>query len=232
MKLLKQLHSDLTTTISWIINESERVASFTSYDKTKHLIEFKSIDEMSWDVSLEHNFTHSLKTYSSMISSFIQMNEGCEYILNISTSEQNISNLSHLINEMDIVYDCNIRKVKDNQYEISNKFYGTEILSEEPNTSLMYHKLFPSKYLLRKLKEKGYTFKMGEGLKIYKKHYGSTNRGSGPSKRRTLQSIVILKDGKFFRKIPKSKWVQMKDPSDRESSIWGVIFMRKLLDNP
>lgn len=104
-----------------------------------------------------------------------------------------------------------------------------ELLTEEPNTSLMYHKLFPNRRLLRDLEGVGYKFQMGSGLKIYKKFYASTHRGSGPSKRRTLQSIVILKDGQFFRKIPKSKWVQLADPSDMHSESWGAMFMKKLL---
>jgi hypothetical protein len=106
-----------------------------------------------------------------------------------------------------------------------------ELLIEEPNTSLMYHKLFRNKQLLRDLEGLGYTFQMGSGLKIYKKYYSSTHRGSGPSQRRTLQSIVIMKDGVFFRKIPKAKWVQLADPSDKDSLSWGELFMKKILQD-
>lgn len=106
-----------------------------------------------------------------------------------------------------------------------------EILSEEHNTSLMYHKLFPNHRLLRDLQAKGYSFEMGSGLKLQRQYYASQHRNSsGPKRQRMLQTIVVFKDGKFFRKIPKASWVQLVDPSDQKSVTFGELFMKKLLD--
>lgn len=105
-------------------------------------------------------------------------------------------------------------------------------LSEEHNTSLMYHKLFPNTRLLRDLEAKGYKFEMGSGLKLQRKYFASQHRNSsGPRRQRMIQSLVIFKDGKFFRKIPKASWVQLVDPSDKDSKTFGEVFMRRLLDD-
>lgn len=104
-------------------------------------------------------------------------------------------------------------------------------LDEEHNTSLMYHKLFPNKRLLRDLEAKGYKFEMGDGLKLHRKYYASQHRtSSGPRKQRMIQTLLIFKNGKFFRKVTKAAWVQLVDPSDKDSTTFGEVFMRKLLD--
>lgn len=107
------------------------------------------------------------------------------------------------------------------------------MLTEEPNTSLMYHKLFPNKKLLRDLESRGYKFDMGSGLKLHRKYFASKHRNSsgGPKQQRTIQSLVIFKDNKFFRKIAKATWVNLVDPSDKHSITFGEVFMGKLLDN-
>lgn len=106
-------------------------------------------------------------------------------------------------------------------------------LTEEHNTSLMYHKLFPNTRLLRDLEAKGYKFEMGGGLKLQRRFFSSTHRNSsgGPRRQRMIQSLIILKNGKFFREIPKAAWVQLVDPSDKDSKTYGEVFMRKLLDH-
>lgn len=106
----------------------------------------------------------------------------------------------------------------------------TNILYEEHNTSLMFHKLFPNPKLRQELEARGYEFKMGEGLKLQRAFFGSQHRGkSAPKRQRMIQSLVILKDGMFFRKIPKASWVMLIDPSDKDSLTFGEAFMRKLL---
>jgi hypothetical protein len=103
-------------------------------------------------------------------------------------------------------------------------------LTEEPNSSLMFHKLFPNRRLLRDLESRGYEFVMGDGLKLQRQYFSSQHRAnSGPKRQRMIQTLIIFKKGKFFRKIPKSSWVQLVDPSDGESKTFGEVFMKKLL---
>jgi len=111
---------------------------------------------------------------------------------------------------------------------LSHNLLGS-MLVEEPNSSLMYHKLFPDVTTLRDLENIGYTFKMGAGLAISKQHYATSHRGSKSASRRSLQTIIIMKDGNMFRKMPKAKWVQLVDPSDKDSITYGVRFMKQLL---
>jgi len=114
--------------------------------------------------------------------------------------------------------------------KIYEKNMDLQQLTEEPNSSLMYHKLFPNRRLLRDLESKGYSFDMGAGLKLQRQYFGSQHRNtSGPKQQRMIQSLVIMKDGKFFRKIPKASWVQLVDPSDQNSKTFGEVFMTKLL---
>lgn len=104
------------------------------------------------------------------------------------------------------------------------------MLTEEANTSLMYHKLFPNRKLLRSLEARGYQFIMGDGLKLQRQYFSSQHRtNGGPKRQRMIQSLVILKDGQMFRKIPKSNWVRLVDPSDKNSLTFGEVFMRKIL---
>lgn len=145
----------------------------------------------------------------------------------ILNSGDHIHNITWALKEFIDLYDINIRT------EGGTILVDTEnnFITEEPNTSLMYYKLFKNKTLLRKLESFGYKFKMGSGLKLQKKAYSTTNRTKSPSKHRTMQSIVILKDGRLYRKIPKAAWIQLQDPSDADSKTWGEIFMQKLVDN-
>lgn len=104
------------------------------------------------------------------------------------------------------------------------------MLTEEHNSSLMYHKLFPNSKLRKELESRGYTFKMGDGLKLQRKFFSSQHRaGSAPKRQRMIQSLIILKDGRMFRQIPKAAWVQLVDPSDKDSLTFGEVFMKKLL---
>ncbi len=232
MKLLKEIHADVSSTIKWTHHNDSKTATFVDNTNILHELRFTPISDTTWSVLLERNFNTSMHTYSTVFSAFSQMFEHLDlFELIIHSNRLNEKETMQVIKEIKHIYDYNVHSTNDGLYELCRGIENSsaEILTEEPNTSLMYHKLFPNKRLLRDLESRGYKFQMGNGLKIYKQHYASVHRGSGPSKRRTLQSVVILKDGKIFRKIPKSKWVQLADVSDQNSVSWGTLFMKKMM---
>lgn len=104
-----------------------------------------------------------------------------------------------------------------------------ELLVEEANTSLMYHKLFPNKTKIRTLEDLGFEFKMGSGTKILKRHLSRSSRSRGAHKHRTLQTITILYRKRFFRSFTKAEWVMLVDPTDQHSQTKGDVFLDKLI---
>lgn len=234
MNFLEQLHADITREYAWTHKPGDSVASFDDRDGNTVVVEFHRDDD-GWTAHFDRIDEGYSNTYQKIFNSFIQHALQTEYDfkLTVEASENTRTFVSQMVKETVNMNDLDAIVTGTNKllfhiYEYEGDWDG-EVLTEEPNTSLMYHKLFPNKKLLRQLENFGYKFSMGQGLKIYKKHYASTHRGSGPSKRRTLQSLVIHKDGQMFRKIPKPKWVQLVDPSDKDSETWGTVFMKKML---
>lgn len=236
MKFLTEIHSDISTNLKWRLDESTISVGFNSVDDVWEDREFEKHNDNRWVLNMENFHTEHVNTYIDIVSAFAQMKEKSDnLILEIHTKNTKRDTIINMARVMKHVHDYLVYEregvdggtifvlCKDMVLE------HTELLMEEPNTSLMYHKLFPNKRLMKQLEALGYTFQMGSGLKIYKKYYSSTHRGSGPSQRRTLQSVVLMKDGSFFRKIPKAKWVQLADPSDKDSLTWGELFMKKIL---
>lgn len=223
MDFLKRVLSDVTTKPTWEgVGTHELRASVSD----KLAVTFTKRD-VGWCCEGNFDIDH-ISSITEIFRQFIQTTLGHDKL----TIPHDFDVMTPCYETLQFMFDLDIYRdggsivVENGNHQLMD---GTEVLTEEPNTSLMYHKLFPNRRLLRDLEGVGYKFQMGNGLKIYKKFYASTHRGSGPTKRRTLQSIVILKDGQFFRKIPKSKWVQLADPSDMHSETWGVMFMKKLL---
>lgn len=106
-----------------------------------------------------------------------------------------------------------------------------ELLAEEANTSLMYHKLFPNKTKIRQLEDLGFEFKMGSGTKILKKHLSRASRAGGAHKHRTMQTITILYRKRFFRSFTKAEWVMLVDPTDQNSQTQGDVFLDKMISH-
>lgn len=238
MNLLEKIYRDANAPLTWRLEESAISVGFTDIDDCWREHVFEETGDNAWRVTLFELHTDHICVYQRIVDAFAQQQEKNENLtLRIETKKSLREYFTQILTPLKDLHDFLIYETIDGDFLTltASKTYMfesqrmKEILTEEPNTSLMYHKLFPDKKLLRDLESKGYSFQMGSGLKIYKKYYASTHRGSGPSQRRTLQSIVILKDGKFFRKIPKAKWVQLQDPSDKDSVTWGTIFMRKML---
>jgi len=226
--MLREIYDDVTCNINWS-QDPNCIAQFNDSAGNIHNIKFTIVESSKWEVAVDDSIHHHLNTYSTIFSAFSQMFEHLyPFELTIHCNPLNEKHAIQVIKEINSIYDYSAIKTSTGFVLTRGVDVDNEILTEEPNTSLMYHKLFPDKRLLRDLESRGYTFQMGNGLKIYKQYYSSVHRGSGPSKRRTLQSIVILKDGRLFRKIPKAKWVQLADPSDQHSDTWGTLFMRKM----
>jgi hypothetical protein len=112
---------------------------------------------------------------------------------------------------------------------MQTEMYDTlrQILTEERNSLLMKHNLFPDQRLLRQLERYGFKFKSSR-KQFGKRMYGIFHRGSQASGR-TVQTLIIFKEDVFFREIPKKTWVALVDPEDATSETYGVVYMRKLL---
>lgn len=94
----------------------------------------------------------------------------------------------------------------------------------------MYYKLFPNRTKIRTLEDLGFQFKMGSGQKILKQHLSRSSRARGVHSHRTLQNIVILYNGRFFRKFTKAQWMMLLDPSDKDSQTYGDKFLDELIN--
>lgn len=220
MSLLNELYNDVRTSFDWDIDNGTHTSYFGSSS-----IEFNGSDDCTIvnPVVNESDF-NKIATITDIIKSFISAHNPRELIL--ESSNLQIQQLFHTAFERVAGmygYGC---MVEDSSLIMCKNL---EFLSEEPNSSLMYHRMFPNKRLNAELESYGYKFRDGGGMKLMRKHMGTTNRNSGPHERRTMQSIVIFKDGRIFRKIAKQKWNQLVDPSDKDSETWGVKFQRKMV---
>lgn len=240
MNLLQRMYEANNKMINWQHDETTSTVGFNDVDDCYRSYTFEQMEDDTWCVDINIIHDEHIATYQSIVDAFVQHNsKNDDLMLEFHTLSKHKDYMLQILKPLKHVHDFLVYEQRDGEFSVFTASKSTllehqsqhELLMEEPNTSLMYHKLFPDKRLLRDLETHGYSFQMGSGLKIYKKYYASTHRGSGPSQRRTLQSIVILKDGKFFRKIPKSKWVQLIDPSDKDSVSWGTAFMKKMLAN-
>lgn len=104
-----------------------------------------------------------------------------------------------------------------------------ETLLEEPNTSLMFYKLFPDQRITRQLECYGFTFQMGGGKKNLKTVLSRAHRSRGVHTQRSKQTILILHHGRIFREFTTEKWSSHIDPSDKDSKTHGQAFLEKLL---
>lgn len=230
MSLLVKFTKESMQSFTVEVDDTTYIAAFNDGKKLKfHL-------EDTWDVEISDELLMAQPTSTlRALTHFIETHcHNGEFQLDIRIAYEKDELLEVLkrnayFNDLDIyeLIECG------SGYTITTGHKLTEsrelLLIEEPNTSLMYHKLFPDMNLLRSLENIGYTFRMGLGLKISKQHYATTHRGSKSKDRRKLQSIVILKDGTFYRKIPKAKWVKLVDLTDADSVSFGTRFMKKLL---
>lgn len=220
MSLFDDIYNDIRSVVDWDIVGANPTATFGNSEIT-----FTESDGV-WIVNpvvseSEKNLTSTIK---DLMITFISKHSPTKVLVESEDASTR--------NTFEYVFDAvggmyNYSMIADGHtLELEQQ---VEYLQEEPNSSLMYHRMFPNKRLNAELESYGYTFRDGSGMKLMRKTMGSTNRNSRPHERRTMQSVIIFKDGRIFRKIAKQKWNQLVDPSDKDSETWGVAFQRKIV---
>lgn len=231
MSFLSELHQDNTTQIS--INQTS--STHISSSITLNLIEYTTSCIYQQVTSFwEMDFT-KIPISENITSTLYNLIDRNYQLTRPSNSPMRLTGLGDygyivetICKKMQLFYGCNV-SLSDRCIEITNSNENNTI-TEEHNTSLMYHKLFPNNELLRELEKYGYKFEMGNGIKLHKQFFASKHRNkSGPSRQRTIQTLIIFKNGQMYRQIPKSQWVLLVDPSNAKSKTWGEVFMQKLL---
>ncbi|MFY0655374.1 MAG: hypothetical protein JXR12_01220 [Neptunomonas phycophila] len=220
MSLLNDLYQDVRSSINWGDTDNHIKATFGN-----SVVTFECVEDQ-WIVNpvLIETDKDISTTVKDMIASFLSKHQ--PQTLLIESDDASVRNIfEYAFNAVRGMYNYNM-DLFEHTIVLGEQ---VEILEEEPNSSLMYHRMFPDKKLNAELESYGYKFRDGSGLKLMRKTMGSTNRNSRPHERRTMQSIIIFKDGSIFRKIAKQKWNQLVDPSDSQSVSWGVAFQRKMV---
>lgn len=220
MSLLNDLYQDVRSSIKWGDTDNHITATFGNSE-----VVFECVDDQ-WTVNpvlLETDKDIST-TVKDLVAAFIS--KYSPQTLLVESDDAAVRNVfEYAFNVVGSMYSYSV-DLFEHSVVLGEQ---VEILEEEPNSSLMYHRMFPDKRLNAELEAYGYKFRDGSGLKLMRKTMGSTNRNSRPHERRTMQSIIIFKDGRIFRKIAKQKWNQLVDPSDKDSETWGVTFQRKMV---
>jgi hypothetical protein len=229
VKLLTTLHEDLTRPFEWSQPSKTKTLCSFEYDG-KHTIVEGNLSNNLWSIDLTR-----VPLSANLISTLFNIVERHYTVAqrdNTSLSLRGYGDCAEVLRpiceRLKLFYGCDFYQT-DRQF-IINENQIDDILTEEHNTSLMYHKLFPNLRLLRDLEAFGYKFEMGSGLKLHKQFFASKHRNkSAPTRQRTIQSLVIFKNGEMYRQIPKANWVMLVNPSDYNSKTWGEKFMEKLL---
>lgn len=220
MSLLNDLYQDVRSSVKWGDTDNHIKATFGNSE-----VVFECVDDQ-WIVNpvlLETDKDIST-TVKDLVAAFISKYH--PQTLLVESDDASVRNVfEYAFNVVGGMYNYGV-ELFEHSIVLGEQ---VEILEEEPNSSLMYHRMFPDKRLNAELEAYGYKFRDGSGLKLMRKTMGSTNRNSRPHERRTMQSIIIFKDGRIFRKIAKQKWNQLVDPSDKDSVSWGVAFQRKMV---
>lgn len=232
MSLLSKLHNETHVPIDWIIEEGQSYCAIFDHNDTPIVIsctECSTTKQWIIDLTLVPLTEATTLPIQNIIDRIFQMVNHTDTNIKLVNYGDYASIMESICKNISLWYEVDYYK-SDRCYTIVPTQPG-DLLVEEHNTSLMYHKLFPNYSLLRELEAFGYSFEMGAGLKLQKKFFASQHRNvSGPRRQRSIQSLLILKNGLFFRQIPKPQWVMLVDPTDNNSKTWGEMFMRKLLD--
>ncbi len=219
MSLLNDLYKDIRSDVNWTTSNGITTAVYENGTVT-----FKpDSSDGDWIVEVAIS-EYKSDTIKSIISKFISKFTPNKILVERGIDEHR-SVFEYVFNVVGELFEYGVIQ-SENSLLLDS---AVEFITEEPNSSLMYHRLFPNKRVNAELEAYGYKFRDGSGMKLSRKHFGQTNRNSGPSERRTMQSIIIFKDGRVFRKIAKQKWNQLVDTSDAESESWGVAFQRKII---